>query len=60
MPTASIMTTMARERPWERLRRQRAKDKGRIAYIGVTREDKAVGTAREEGFRAGLKARAQN
>ena len=33
-----------------------AKDKGRIAYIGVTREDKAVGTAREEGFRAGLKS----
>ena len=29
--------------------------KGEIAYIGVTREDKAVGVAREDGFRAGLK-----
>lgn len=29
---------------------------GRIAYIGVTREDKAAGAAREDGFRAGLKA----
>ena len=27
-----------------------------IAYIGVTREDKAAGAAREEGFRAGLKS----
>ena len=27
-----------------------------IAYIGVTREDKAAGTAREDGFRAGLKS----
>lgn len=27
-----------------------------VAYIGVTREDKAVGVAREEGFRAGLKS----
>ena len=33
-----------------------AGEKGRIAYIGVTREDNAVGTAREEGFRAGLKS----
>ena len=29
---------------------------GRIAYIGVTREDKAAGAAREDGFRDGLKA----
>lgn len=28
----------------------------KIAYIGVTRDDKAAGTAREDGFRAGLKA----
>ena len=28
----------------------------KVAYIGVTKEDKAVGVAREEGFRAGLKA----
>lgn len=28
---------------------------GKIAYIGVTREDKAAGAAREDGFRAGLK-----
>ena len=27
-----------------------------IAYIGVTREDKAAGAAREDGFRAGLKS----
>ena len=27
-----------------------------IAYIGVTREDKAAGAAREDGFRAGLRA----
>ena len=27
---------------------------GRIAYIGVTREDKAAGAAREDGFRDGL------
>lgn len=30
--------------------------KGEIAYIGVTRDDKAVGVAREDGFRAGLKS----
>ena len=30
--------------------------KGKIAYIGVTRDDKAVGVAREDGFRAGLKS----
>ena len=30
--------------------------KGGIAYIGVTRDDKAVGVAREDGFRAGLKS----
>lgn len=29
---------------------------GRAAYIGVTREDKSAGAAREDGFRAGLKA----
>lgn len=29
---------------------------GRIAYIGVTREDKAAGAAREDGFRDGLRA----
>ena len=27
-----------------------------VAYIGVTREDKAAGAAREDGFRAGLKS----
>ena len=30
--------------------------KREIAYLGVTREDKSVGCAREDGFRAGLKA----
>ena len=29
---------------------------GKIAYIGVTKEDKAVGVSREEGFRSGLKS----
>lgn len=29
---------------------------GHVAYIGVTREDKAAGSAREDGFRAGLRA----
>ena len=29
---------------------------GHVAYIGVTREDKAAGAAREDGFRAGLLA----
>lgn len=33
-----------------------ARGKGKVAYIGVTREDKAVGAAREDGFRAGLRA----
>ena len=28
----------------------------KVAYIGVTKEDKAVGAAREDGFRAGLKS----
>lgn len=32
---------------------------GKAAYIGVTREDKAAGAAREDGFRAGLKAEGQ-
>ena len=32
------------------------KDGGKVAYIGLTKEDKAVGVAREEGFRAGLKS----
>lgn len=34
----------------------RASDGGHIAYIGVTRDDKAAGAAREDGFRAGLKS----
>ena len=29
---------------------------GKIAYIGVTKEDKAVGVSREDGFRSGLKS----
>ena len=29
---------------------------GHVAYIGVSREDKAAGAAREDGFRAGMKA----
>lgn len=29
---------------------------GKAAYIGVTKEDKAVGVSREDGFRAGLKS----
>ena len=32
------------------------KSKKEIAYIGVSREDKAAGAAREDGFRAGLKS----
>lgn len=32
------------------------KSKKEIAYIGVSREDKAAGAAREDGFRAGLEA----
>lgn len=28
----------------------------KVAYIGVTKEDKAVGAAREDGFRAGLRS----
>lgn len=32
------------------------KESGKVAYIGVTKDDKAVGTAREDGFRSGLKA----
>lgn len=35
---------------------QAAEQDGKVAYIGVTREDKAVGVSREEGFRAGLRA----
>lgn len=34
----------------------RKQREGHIAYIGVTREDKAAGAAREDGFRAGLKS----
>lgn len=34
---------------------QSEEDFRKTAYIGVTKEDKAVGTAREEGFLAGLK-----
>ena len=30
--------------------------RAQVAYIGVTREDKAAGAAREDGFRAGMKA----
>ena len=33
-----------------------AKSKKEIAYIGVSREDKAAGAAREDGFRTGLKS----
>lgn len=33
-----------------------AKSKKEIAYIGVSREDKAAGASREDGFRAGLKS----
>ena len=29
---------------------------GKVAYIGVTKEDKAVGVAREDGFRSGLRS----
>ena len=32
-----------------------AKSRKEIAYIGVSREDKAAGAAREDGFRVGLK-----
>lgn len=39
-----------------RLVGEASRDKGKVAYIGVTKEDKAVGVAREDGFRAGLKA----
>ena len=50
------MTITARERPWEKLWPAHSKMGGKVAYIGVTKEDKAVGVAREEGFRAGLKS----
>lgn len=30
--------------------------RGKVAYIGVTKEDKAVGVSREDGFRSGLKS----
>ncbi len=30
--------------------------KEKVAYLGVTKEDKAVGVSREEGFRSGLKS----
>ncbi len=33
-----------------------AADGGKVAYIGVTREDKAVGISRMDGFCAGMKA----
>lgn len=33
-----------------------AEGRGKIAYIGVAREDKAAGASREDGFREGLKA----
>lgn len=35
--------------------RLRPKSRKEIAYIGVSREDKAAGAAREDGFREGLK-----
>lgn len=34
----------------------KAKKRDKIAYIGVTRDDKAAGAAREDGFLAGIKA----
>lgn len=49
---AALMAQMSIE-----LGEQKEHDRsGKVAYIGVTREDKAVGVSREEGFRAGLKA----
>ena len=39
-----------------RLAAQEAAGRGKVAYIGVTREDRAVGVSREDGFRAGLEA----
>ena len=39
-----------------KLAAKEAAGRGRIAYIGVTREDRAVGVSREDGFRAGLRA----
>ena len=36
--------------------KETGESRGKIAYIGVTKEDKAVGVSREEGFRLGLKS----
>lgn len=38
------------------VRLKEAGEDGRVAYIGVGMEDKAVGVERKEGFRAGLKS----
>lgn len=38
--------------------KQREKDTAKASYITVTKEDKAVGAAREDGFRSGLKSEA--
>ena len=45
-----------RGRRWERRRRLFLEAGKKVAYIGVTKEDKAVGAAREDGFRAGLRS----
>ncbi|MFR6162151.1 MAG: hypothetical protein ACLUJR_03295 [Mediterraneibacter gnavus] len=50
---AYIMMIMAPQKHWQN--RSEEKCPGGIAYIGVTREDKAAGAAREDGFREGLK-----
>lgn len=36
--------------------KETGESRGKIAYIGVTKEDKAVGVSREDGFRSGLKS----
>lgn len=38
------------------LKKADSETSGKAAYIGVTKEDKAVGVAREDGFRAGFKS----
>ena len=50
---AYIMMIMAPQKHWQS--KLEEKHPGRVAYIGVTREDKAAGAAREDGFREGLK-----
>ncbi len=49
------MMIMAPQKHWQS-RVGREACPGRVAYIGVTREDKAAGAAREDGFREGLRA----